>query len=149
MMIAATTTMASSALVRDISGVCNSGETRLISSSPRNAANRKTNRFDMKSAGMLSSLSLFDRGWQPEKLSYASAHHFSVARHQRFPDDFILQIQLQLPVLYQVQQKCGDVFGVHLARVVRHGTRQVVLADDCHVVFQGNLIRFRQFAVPA
>src|SRR6185437_6681013 len=34
MMMAATTTMASSALVSDISGVCRSGETRLMSSKP-------------------------------------------------------------------------------------------------------------------
>src|SRR5439155_1788114 len=34
MMIAATTTMASRALVKDISGVCSSGDTRLINSSP-------------------------------------------------------------------------------------------------------------------
>src|SRR5215467_2126661 len=42
MMIAATTTMASSALVSDIRGVCRSGETRLISSKPTNPASMKT-----------------------------------------------------------------------------------------------------------
>ncbi len=42
MMIAATTTIASSAFVNDISGVCSSGETRLISSNPTNPARMNT-----------------------------------------------------------------------------------------------------------
>ena len=40
--IAAITTMASSALVSDISGVCSSGETRLMISKPTNPARMKT-----------------------------------------------------------------------------------------------------------
>src|SRR5882672_3327070 len=40
--IAPTTAIASSALVRDISGVCRSGETRRMTSRPTNAARRKT-----------------------------------------------------------------------------------------------------------
>src|SRR5229473_7562975 len=42
-MMAATTTIASSALVRDISGVCSSGETRLINSTPKKPDKMKTN----------------------------------------------------------------------------------------------------------
>src|ERR1700691_5246705 len=42
MMMAAITTIASSALVRDISGVCSRGETRLISSNPTNPARMNT-----------------------------------------------------------------------------------------------------------
>ena len=41
-MIAPTTAIASSALVSDISGVCSSGETRLITSNPMKAASMKT-----------------------------------------------------------------------------------------------------------
>src|SRR6202795_1046857 len=41
-MIAPTTAMASNAFVRDISGVCSSGETRRITSKPINAASRNT-----------------------------------------------------------------------------------------------------------
>src|SRR5579862_4856859 len=56
MMMAATTTIASRALVSDISGVCSSGETRLINSNPTNPARIKTYRLEMKSAGMTAPL---------------------------------------------------------------------------------------------
>ena len=42
MMMAATTTIASSAFVSDINGVCNSGETRLMSSNPKKPARMNT-----------------------------------------------------------------------------------------------------------
>src|SRR5215470_2773433 len=41
-MMAPTTAIASSALVKDISGVCSNGETRRITSNPMNAASMKT-----------------------------------------------------------------------------------------------------------
>src|SRR5579883_288427 len=53
MMIAATTTMASRALVSDIRGVCKRGDTRLMSSNPTNPARMNTYRFEIKSAGIL------------------------------------------------------------------------------------------------
>ena len=43
MMIAPTTAIAEIALVSDISGVCSSGDTRRMTSRPRNVASRKTN----------------------------------------------------------------------------------------------------------
>src|ERR1700722_8364011 len=55
MMMAATTTMASRAFVSDISGVCSSGETRLINSNPTKPARMNTKRFEIKSAGTRSS----------------------------------------------------------------------------------------------
>jgi len=42
MTIEPTTVIAEMALVSDISGVCNSGETRRMTSSPRNVANTNT-----------------------------------------------------------------------------------------------------------
>src|SRR5216684_814840 len=49
-MMAPTTAMASSALVRDISGVCSSGETRRMTSKPMKAASMKTYRLVMRSS---------------------------------------------------------------------------------------------------
>ena len=82
MMMAATTTMASSALVSDISGVCSSGETRLISSNPTNPARMNTKRFEMKSEGIHSSLSLSQPAPAAKKFAHARVHHFAAAREQ-------------------------------------------------------------------
>src|SRR5579875_487442 len=55
MMMAATTTMASRALVKAIRGVCSSGETRRMTSNPRNPASTKTYRFEIKPSGTVPS----------------------------------------------------------------------------------------------
>src|SRR5579875_4125469 len=55
MMMAATTTIASRALVKAIRGVCSSGETRRMTSNPRNPASTKTYRFEIKPSGTVPS----------------------------------------------------------------------------------------------
>src|SRR5579864_3419935 len=126
MMIAATTTIASRALVSDMSGVCSSGETRLMTSNPTNPARMKTYRLEMKSAGMMVPLHLFSfrltesfatrtrlitaRGLgtadrqrrQLEKLPHSGIHDFSAMRDQRLADDLILQVHLQLAIFHHV-----------------------------------------------
>src|SRR6267378_2133588 len=54
-MMAPTTAMASSALVKDIKGVCRSGETRRMTSNPINAASMNTYKLVSRSSFMISS----------------------------------------------------------------------------------------------
>src|SRR6266567_642072 len=87
MRIAPTTAIAEIALVKDISGVCSSGETRRTSSNPRKAARM---------------------------------NHFAAMRHQRFPDNLVLQADGERAIGNQMAHQSGDVAGVHLAGVIRH-----------------------------
>src|SRR5437588_3677234 len=98
--IAPTTAIASSALVRDISGVCSKGETWRMTSNPMKAASMNTNSASIKLDPMANSSSYFlfpllcsERG-QLEKLSYARVNHLSFVGNQRLADDLILLVQL-------------------------------------------------------
>src|SRR5690348_14795888 len=115
MMMAATTTMASNAFVRDINGVCNSGETRLISSNPRNAARMNTNRLEIKSAGIHSSLRFGSQRRELVNFTQPDVYNFSILGQQSIAHDFVLRIDLKFSFFHHVQKKRGDVFGVHLA----------------------------------
>src|SRR5580658_10129936 len=110
MMMAATTTMASRAFVRDISGVCSSGETRLMSSIPKNADRINTNRLEIKSAGIHASLRFRSQRRQLVNFAQPGAYNFSTLGKQGFSHDFILWIYLQLSFFNHVQEKRGDVF---------------------------------------
>src|SRR2546430_10705003 len=57
----ATTAIAEIALVSDISGVCNSGDTRRITSKPRNVERRNTKSFGSKL--VMREAGLGTRGW--------------------------------------------------------------------------------------
>src|SRR5579859_4946308 len=118
-MMAPTTAMASRALVRDISGVCSSGETRRITSKPMNAASMNTYKLDKRSSFTASrSLGRRRQGRQPKKFPYSGIYDFVVARHQRFAVNFICFVDLQLAVFHQVQQKRCNVASVHLAGMI-------------------------------
>src|SRR5215472_5810797 len=111
MMMAAMTTMASSALVNDISGVWSKGETRLMSSSPRNAARMNTNRLDMKSAGIHSSLRFSGQRRKFVNFAKAGVHDFAALCDQCFAHDFVLWVDRELALFHHVQKKSSDVFG--------------------------------------
>src|SRR5262250_1887349 len=127
-MMAPTTAIASRALVRDINGVCSSGETRRMTSNPMNAASMKTYKLDNKSSFTTSS-SFSRMSRQPEKLAHARIYDFAAVRQQRFAVNLIAFIDLHSAVFHQVQQESGDVFRIHLARVVRNGTREIEFTD--------------------
>src|SRR5262245_20077005 len=67
----ATTAIAEMALVSDISGVCSSGDTRRMTSSPRNVDRRKTNSFD--------SMPVIGRGRRSEVGGWGTLKHAEAA----------------------------------------------------------------------
>src|SRR5580704_6199217 len=149
MMMAATTTMASSAFVNDISGVCSSGETRLISSIPKNADRMNTNRLEIKSAGIHASLRFRCQRRQLINFAQPGAYNFSTLGQKRFANDFVLLIDLKLALFDHVEKKRGNVFGVHLAGVIGNGAGKVDGADDGDAVFFHFFAGAGQFAIPA
>src|SRR6185312_11620734 len=150
-MIAATTTMASRALVRDMRGVCRSGETRLISSNPTNPASIKTYRLEMKSAGTfppLARLLRYQRG-QPQAFPHACIYQFPALRQQRIPNNVVALRRTYLPILDQILEKRCQVLGIHLAGMIRRAAGQIDGPQNCHTVRLNSLSRLRQFTVSA
>src|SRR5450631_1469378 len=156
--IAPTTAMASRALVSDINGVCNRGETRRITSNPMNPASTK-----IKSALIKAELlfifppyglpqddlrSRCQRG-QGKKLADPGVHNLAAAGEQSLANNFIFQVQIQLLIFDQVRQERSDVAGVHHARVIRHTGGQVDRSDDGHAMLDDGLARFTDLAVAA
>src|SRR4051794_33145380 len=137
-MIAPTTEIAEMAFVRDIRGVCSSGDTLRITSSPTKVANMKTksavSRLDIR---------------HPHRLTNARMHDLARVRHQCFLHDLVLAIELQLPVLDQVLEEGRDVFRVHLTRVVRDRGRQIQRPMNSHAPLFYDLSRPGELAIPA
>ena len=75
--------------------------------------------------------------------------HFALVSDQGVAGDLIFQVQIQLAVLGQVQQKCGDVLAVHLAGVIRDRGRQVGRAQDRDAVNVDGFVGLGQLAVAA
>src|SRR6185437_2639192 len=134
MMMAATTTMASRAFVSDISGVCSSGETRLINSKPTKPARMNTKRFEMKSAGtpllLLGRLLVIGQSRHSEKFADACVDHLAAACDQRAADDFVIGVEAWFAFLYKVRKKGHHVPRIQLAGVVRDAAAHVYPADD-------------------
>src|ERR1035437_10595447 len=125
--IAPTTEMAEIALVSDISGVWSRGDTLRITSRPTKVASMKTYSPISRFEGI--ALPLHRRG-QSQHFPHLWMHHFPALRDQRFAHDLVLSIERKLTVLDQVFEKGRDVLGIHLARVIRNGGRQIQRPHD-------------------
>src|SRR5208283_2826251 len=102
-MIAPTTAMASRALVRDIKGVCSSGETRRITSKPMNAASMKTYRLLMRSTLTIAGLlRMQSQRRQCIEFAYALVHDFASLSDDGAAGDFVFHVQLQPAVLHEM-----------------------------------------------
>src|SRR5205085_1754149 len=86
--IAPTTEIAEIALVSDISGVCNRGDTLRITSNPTKVASMNTksptSRLDIE---------------RSQTFPYARMHDLTIPRDQRFAHDLVVEIQRELAVL--------------------------------------------------
>src|SRR5205807_1903562 len=69
--------------------------------------------------------------------------------HHGLADNFVLHVQLQLAVFYQIQQECHQIAGVHLTGVIRDAAGQVDGADDRDSVFSHGFSHAGKFAVAA
>ena len=105
------------AFAPDISGVCSVGGTRPISSTPRNVDSVK-----MTMAMTRASVDMISAPTWPACVT----HIGPVISSSRSIDD--------LAILDQVLQQRQHVAAEHLARMQRHGRRQVERAEDGHAV---------------
>src|ERR1700682_2405478 len=116
--MAPTTAMASSALVSDINGVCKSGETRRMTSKPMKPANMKRKGWSADPSSFLFFLlDLRCKRCERKEFTHSGIDNFSPLRQQRVSDDFILPVELYLPILHEVQKKRRYVPCVQLAGV--------------------------------
>src|SRR5437879_3474369 len=122
MMMAPTTAMAEIALVRDIRGVCRSGETRRMIPRPRNVLSRRIIRKRMiwgrgaavDSARMGTVVSMWGVGAGLGRgnalgLEDSGVDDLSVLGHEGFADDFVGGVDFELALLHEEGEKGGDV----------------------------------------
>src|SRR5256885_15035576 len=68
--------------------------------------------------------------WFTQQRSHASVHYLSLMRHARRTDHVVGQVDIEFSVFAEQLQKRGHVAREKLARVIRHGSREIQRGED-------------------